>query len=128
MLGTAVLQTLVCTSKMEEARRFYGEVLGLKLKGTSVGASVFDVGGRDLRVSPVPGWKPTEHTVFGFGVSDVRATVSELAAKGVKFERLPGVSHDTQGIVQAPDGAKVAWLRDPDGNWISIVQFAGGPQ
>jgi catechol 2,3-dioxygenase-like lactoylglutathione lyase family enzyme len=109
---------------MEEAQRFYGEVLGLKLKGRSVGAIVFDVGGRDLRVSPVPGWKPTEHTVFGFGVTDIYAAVSELSAKGVTIERTPHLQHDAQGVVAAPDGAKVAWFRDPERNWISIVQYA----
>ena len=126
MLSSAALQTLVCTANMEEAQRFYAEVLGLALKDRSVGAAVFDVGGRDLRVSPVPDWKPSEHTVFGFAVVDIAAEVSALAAKGVEFHRIPGLQHDAQGILAAPDGAKVAWFRDPDGNFISIVQYAAG--
>ena len=127
MLSSAALQTLVCASDMEKAQRFYGEVLALRLKGHSIGALVFDVGGRDLRVSPVPDWKPTEHTVFGFGVSDIYVEIAELTARGIAFERLAHLSHDEHGVVAAPDGAKVAWFRDPDGNYISIVQYGALP-
>ena len=124
MLSTAELQTIVWTSRMPEARRFYSEVLGLPLKGQSHGALIFDVGGRELRVSPVPSTGPSAHTVLGFAVSDTRAEVSALAARGVKFERFPGFPQDESGVLVTPEGAKVAWFRDPDGNLLSIVQYA----
>jgi catechol 2,3-dioxygenase-like lactoylglutathione lyase family enzyme len=118
------LQTIVCTSKLAEAEHFYGEVLGLPLKDRSEGASVYDVGGADLRVSPVPTTEPSAHTFLGFAVSDLSAVVTTLAARGVQWVRFPGFPHDSTGVLSTPGSAKVAWLRDPDGNLLSIVQYA----
>ncbi len=123
MLASARLQTLVLTDRIEEARAFYGDLLGLPFRGMSNGALLYDVGGGDLRVSPVPEAQPTEHTVFGFAVSDVRSAVRALASRGVVFERIPGVPHDQDGIVTTPDGDRVAWFRDPAGNILSVIQF-----
>ena len=124
MLASATLQTIVWTSRILEAEKFYSGVLGLPLKGKSHGALVYDVGGCDLRVSPVPSTQPSAHTALGFAVLDVRATVESLTERGVGVERFVGFSHDSAGIFTAPDGAKVAWFRDPDGNLLSIVQYA----
>jgi catechol 2,3-dioxygenase-like lactoylglutathione lyase family enzyme len=54
MLGHSRLQTIIWTSRIAEAERFYTDVLGLPLRGKSDGALVYDVSGSDLRVSPVP--------------------------------------------------------------------------
>jgi catechol 2,3-dioxygenase-like lactoylglutathione lyase family enzyme len=126
MLAAARLQTLVLTADAERARAFYSGVLGLRLVGESLGALVYDVGGGALRVSPVPATQPTEHTVFGFAVDDLEATLAGLAARGVRFERFPAFPHDDRGIVTAPDGSRVAWFRDPDGNLLSVVRYAAG--
>lgn len=32
--------------------------------------------------------------------------------------------HDADGVVTAPDGSRVVWFRDPDGNLLSIVQYS----
>ncbi|MBI3440088.1 MAG: VOC family protein [Proteobacteria bacterium] len=124
MLATSRLQTLVWTSRKEEARLFYCDVLGLPLRGESHGALVYDVGGCELRVSPVPETAPSAHTVVGFSVADVPAAVAVLASRGVAFEHFSGFQHDETGVWSAPDGAKVAWFRDPDGNLLSVVQYA----
>jgi catechol 2,3-dioxygenase-like lactoylglutathione lyase family enzyme len=124
MLASSTLQTIVWTSRIPEAEKFYGEVLGLRFKTRSHGALVYDVGGSDLRVSPVPSTQPSAHTVLGFAVSDVRTIVESLTARGVRFERIAGFPHDSMGILATPDGSRVAWFRDPDGNLLSIVQYA----
>ena len=124
MLGSARLQTIVWTSDTARAAGFYGGVLGLALKDRSHGALVYEVGGGELRVSPVPTTAPSPHTVLGFAVEDVTAVAAALAAKGVVFERFTGFEHDAHGVWRAPDGARVAWLRDPDGNLLSVVQYA----
>ena len=124
MLANARLQTIICSSRLEEAEPFYREVLGLPLRGRSIGALVFDVGGGDLRVSPVPPGPPPEHTVAGFRVDDVVSSVRQLAARGVAFALLDHLTHDENGIATAPDGSRVAWFSDPDGNMLSIVQYA----
>ena len=50
------------------------------------------------------------------------ALARELAAKGIVFERYPGVEQDADGIWSAPGGTLVAWFRDPDGNTLSLSQ------
>lgn len=123
MLAHAKLQTIIWTSRIEEAEAFYRDVLRLPLRETSHGALVFDVGGGDLRVSPVPETTPSEHTVAGFAVTDVDAIVQQLNSRGVAFERFAGFPHQQNGVLVTPDGARVAWFRDPDGNLLSIVQY-----
>jgi len=109
---------------MSEAEQFYGKVLGLSVKGKSHGAVVYDVGGAELRVSLVPSTHPSVHTVVGFAVSDLNAIIAVLTTRGVIWERFPGFAHDASGVVVTPEGAKVVWFRDPDGNLLSIVQYA----
>ena len=123
MLATARLQTIVCTARIQGAEQFYGEVLGLPLKARSHGALVFDVGGSDLRVSPVPSTAPSAHTVMGFSVASLSDVMRTLSTKGVQWERFPNFPHDDAGALTLPDGTRVAWFRDPDGNLLSIVQY-----
>lgn len=123
MLTTAKLQTIILTSRMTEARAFYEETLGLALKGGSDGALLFDVGGADLRLSPVPVTSATEHTVAGFAVVNLEAVIKSLHDQGVRFERFAGFPHDEVGVVKTPDNSRVAWFRDPDGNLLSVVQY-----
>jgi predicted enzyme related to lactoylglutathione lyase len=124
MLSSSRLQAIVCTSRPLEAEAFYSQVLGLALGGRSPGACFFDVGGTALRVCTVPDVQPGVHTVLGFAVDDLIVVVATLTARGVVWERFPGFGHDADGIVRAPDGSRVAWLRDPDGNLLSVVQYA----
>lgn len=123
MLANAKLQSIIWTSRISDAEIFYRDVLGLDLIKMSDGALVFDVGGSDLRVSPVPSTVPSEHTVMGFSVAGVDAVVTSMIAKGVELERFEGFPHDEKGILTTPDGSSVAWFRDPDGNLLSVVQF-----
>jgi catechol 2,3-dioxygenase-like lactoylglutathione lyase family enzyme len=126
MLADAKLQTIIWTSRIGAAETFYRDVLGLRFKGKSDGASVFDVGGADLRVSPVPSTEPSAHTVLGFAVQNLDEELALLRARGVSFERFNGFAHDQAGAVVTPDGARVAWFRDPDGNILSVVEFHRG--
>ena len=124
MLQHARLQTLIWSADVPRAQRFYQEVLGLPFMRHSHGAAVFDVSGSDLRVSPVPSTRPSEHTVLGFAVDDLAKVAFALVTSGVETERFAGFNHDPDGVWTAPDGSKVLWFRDPDGNLLSAVQYA----
>ena len=69
-------------------------------------------------------WQPSAHTVLGFAVAHLDTVVAALRARGVTWERFPGFPHDADGVVRTPDGSRVVWFRDPDGNLLSIVQYA----
>ena len=124
MLSSARLQTLVLTSDPARARKFYTDVLGLTFKTESFGALVYDVGGGELRVSPVPSTEPSAHTVLGFAVEDIGPVVDHLEKHTVAIERFPKFKHDARGIWTASDGTKIVWFRDPDGNLLSVVQYS----
>jgi catechol 2,3-dioxygenase-like lactoylglutathione lyase family enzyme len=124
ILADAKLQTIIWTSDIDKAEQFYTQVLGLPLTGMSHGALVYSFNGGDLRVSPVPHTDPSPHTVLGFSVADIRTVVDQLNARGVELERFANFPHGKNGILKVPGGDQVAWFRDPDGNLLSIVEYA----
>ena len=125
MLGSADLIAFVPTRDPKQARKFYAETLGLEFISEDPFALVFNARGTTLRiadVSQVKEFKPAPFTIVGWQVTNVSDTLGDLARKGVRFERFPGMDQDAQGIWQSPGGAKVAWFKDPDGNILSITQ------
>jgi catechol 2,3-dioxygenase-like lactoylglutathione lyase family enzyme len=113
---------LICTRDRERATAFYRDVLGLGLVSEDKFAVVLDVGGIMLRVSPVADFVPHEHSILGFRVPDVTATVKALREKGVVFNIYPYFKQDELGIWTVPGGSThVAWFKDPDGNVLSIT-------
>jgi catechol 2,3-dioxygenase-like lactoylglutathione lyase family enzyme len=88
------------------------------------GGLIVDVGGSELLVAPVPSTQPSEHTVVGFAVRDLDVVRAKLESRGLSWERFPHISHDANGVATSPEGARVVWFRDPDGNILSIVQYA----
>lgn len=115
----------VLTADRARSKPFYAQVLGLRLLGEDGHAVTFDLGNRTpLRLTDVPGHRGTGHTVFGWNVADLRSTVRDLAARGVKFSIYDGFGQDADGIWSSPDGgAEVAWFADPDGNLLSLTQI-----
>ena len=124
MLSHSRLQTIILTSRIAEAQRFYTDVLGLQLRRQSNGHLIFDVGGSDLMLGRVPSTQPSEHTVLGFAVADLDAVIEQLSKRGLTWARFDDFPHDERGVVITPDADRVIWFRDPDGNIISIVQFS----
>lgn len=67
---------------------------------------------------------PATYTVLGWDVENAARAVAELTKRGIAFERYPGMPQDKDGIWASPSGAKVAWFKDPDGNVLSLTEFA----
>ena len=112
----------VATRDPVRARRFYEGTLGLPFHGDDGLALKFDLAGIPLRVSKVHRFAPAAHTVLGWEVPDISARVAALAAAGVQFEKYAGFEQDAAGVWTSPDGTKVAWFKDPDGNILSLAQ------
>jgi catechol 2,3-dioxygenase-like lactoylglutathione lyase family enzyme len=123
MLNEHAIIAFSATLDAERARRFYGETLGLRLVADEPWSLVFDAHGTMLRVQRVKALTPPQHTVVGWQVPDIGATVRALAARGVEFLKIGFPDQDDQGIWSSPSGAKVAWFKDPDGNILSLTQF-----
>jgi len=133
MLGSAEVVTFIPTLDPVRARAFYEQTLGLRFVKDDSFAMVFDMGrepggeGTDtgvvLRVVKVGTLLPHPFTVLGWNVADIVKIVTALAERGVTFERYPWMPQDGLGIWTAPDGTRVAWFKDPDGNLLSVSQF-----
>ena len=109
----------------ERAKAFYKDTLGLRLVEEQLPfALVFNAKGIMLRVSIVPKPAAAQYTVLGWEVPDIAAAVKELNAAGVEFERYDQMNQNKLGIWKSPSGAQIAWFKDPDGNLLSLTQFA----
>ncbi len=112
------------------ARAFYDGVLGLEFVHQDDFALVLKSGANMIRLSRSKGFTPEDSTVLGWEVSGIEGAVAELARKGVSFEKYPWVNDPKGlGIWTAPNGDKVAWFKDPDGNILSVSEheeLAGG--
>lgn len=122
MLGSNKIVAFVPTRDATKARAFFEGVLGLRFVSDDKFALVFDVNGNMLRVARAPEYKPQQFTILGWEVREIEKAVAGLAEKGVRFEKFGMPGQDERGIWTAPDGAKVAWFKDPDGNILSISE------
>ena len=124
MLAGAELIGFVPTSDLARARAFYVDTLGLSVIDEDPYALGLDANGIMLRVTVVPELRPAGYTVCGWRVDDIAAAIRDLGDRGVGFARYDGMDQDALGVWTAPTGAKVAWFTDPDGNVLSLTQFA----
>jgi catechol 2,3-dioxygenase-like lactoylglutathione lyase family enzyme len=124
MLQTSEVVAFVGSADLRRARAFYEQALGLRLIEQTDFACVFDANGTMLRVTAVAEVAPPGYTVLGWRVADIAAMVRGLTAKGIVFLRYDGMDQDENGIWTTPGGDRVAWFADPDGNVLSLTQFA----
>jgi catechol 2,3-dioxygenase-like lactoylglutathione lyase family enzyme len=122
VLTESKLVCFVATARPAEAKRFYQGVLGLSIIEDSSLALVFDAHGTELRVQKVQAVSPPPYTALGWQVADIEGMARRLGERGVRLERFGGLLQDELGIWSTPDGSRVAWFRDPDGNTLSLTQ------
>jgi catechol 2,3-dioxygenase-like lactoylglutathione lyase family enzyme len=126
MLTAAPPVCFILTADMAAARAFYRDTLGLTETAEDRFAITYDLAGTMLRLTQVEGHEPSPHTVLGWMVEDIEAAVDALAAKGVVLAIYEGFGQDARGIWSDPgSGTRIAWFHDPEGNNLSITQFAG---
>ncbi|MFZ1135834.1 MAG: VOC family protein [Candidatus Korobacteraceae bacterium] len=122
MLGDKKIVALVPITDAARAKAFYSEKLGLRFVSEDPFALVFDADGNMLRLTKMKEFMPQRFSILGWEVADIEAAVRQLTAAGVTFERYGFFKQDELGIWTAPDGTKVAWFLDPDGNNLGISQ------
>ena len=121
------LVAFVASSHLGRSHAFYAGVLGLERYEDTPMANVYDANGTPLRVTLVPDHKPSPFTVLGWSVADVKAAMADLTARGVQFKSYEGFDQDEDGIWTAPNGRRIAWFEDPDGNIISLSEQPSAP-
>ena len=122
MLTNSRLVAFGAATDTKRARAFYEGMLELQFIFEDDFAIVYDVNGVTLRIQKVAQMYPQPFTVLGWCVSSIDAAVDQLIARGAVFERYASLQQDPRGIWRSPSGAKIAWLKDPDGNVISFTE------
>ncbi|RZV43669.1 MAG: VOC family protein [Acidimicrobiales bacterium] len=120
MFGKFPVSVFLATSNEERCQEFYQNTLGLSLVDNNPYAIVFELNGVELRISKVPSFTPHPWTVLDWQVDKLATAMAALIDKGVEFERFAGMHQDDDGIWTTPDGVKIAWFKDPDGNVLSV--------
>ena len=122
MLTSNPVIAFIPTSDGDRARTFYEQKLGLRFVSDDSFAIVMDCQGTMLRIARVGEFKPHPFTILGWQVEDIDTTAEVMTSNGIQFSRFPGLEQDEAGVWTAPNGARVAWFKDPDGNILSISQ------
>ena len=121
-LSQSSLVAFIATRDAARARAFYESTLGLRVIADSPFALVLDSRGTTIRIQKVETFTPHPFTSLGWTVADIAKSIDELRGRGVLFERYQTLPQDQAGIWTTPDGSKVAWFKDPDGNTLSLTQ------
>lgn len=118
MLANHDSSAIVAVSDLDRARDFYEGVLGLKANEGGIAQDVlaFETGATRLIVyrSDEAGTNRANAVVWGVG-KDMKAIVTALEAKQVKFEHYPQIG-TLDGNVHRVGDYELVWLKDPDGN------------
>ena len=121
MLASSKIIGFALTTDYARAREFYEGKLELRFVSQDDYALVMRSGENMVRISKAPGFTPLRSTVLGWEVSVIEAAAKWLHGRGVGLEKYPWVQSES-GIWATPNGDKVAWFKDPDGNVLSISQ------
>lgn len=123
MLADKELKAFIPTLKPDEAKTFYRDILGLTLLSEDNYALEFMANKTLLRVITVQDLKPHPFTTLGWNVKDISAIIKYLNLNNILCEKYEFLQQDDLGIWISPNGSKVAWFKDPDGNVLSLTEL-----
>lgn len=127
MLKNAPLYAYVPVSKLDRARKFYEDTLGLGPAQTVGPGLSFQCGkGTAFFMYPSANAGSNEASCAFWQVADIQATVSWLKGRGVVFEDYDTPDMKTEGSIFTGGGAMAAWFRDTEGNIMAVVQDLPG--
>jgi catechol 2,3-dioxygenase-like lactoylglutathione lyase family enzyme len=126
MLSESEVMGFIPTKDATKARAFYEGQLGLLFISDDPFALVVQSRETIIRITKVQDFTPFPFTILGWRVQNIEEDVRSLSSRGVPFQRFPGLDQNDLGIWTSPDGTKVAWFKDPDGNVLSVSQHLSG--
>jgi catechol 2,3-dioxygenase-like lactoylglutathione lyase family enzyme len=123
MLGDNPIHPVLLATDLDAARAFYHERLGLRILVERPGAIEFVCGGgTKLVVSKSTTGTADSQTQAGWSVPDLDATLAELRSRGVKIEDYDLPAFKTENGVVDLGFARMAFIVDPGGNALAILQ------
>jgi catechol 2,3-dioxygenase-like lactoylglutathione lyase family enzyme len=123
MIGNFDAIATIGVKNLEAAGKFYEEKLGFKIanEAQESGTRTYQSGHSKLLIYTSQFAGTNQATAATWMVDDVEKLARELAAKGVRFEHYDMPETTRKGDVHYGGKIKVAWLKDPDGNILSIA-------
>jgi len=125
MLAAHPIDPMILATDLDVAKEFYGDRVGLEVLIETDDFVTFKCGGDSRLVVTRSSTGTTEpQTKASWRVSDLAAEVAELRSRGVEVEEYdePEGLKTAHGIADV-GFALAAWLVDPDGNSIGLLQF-----
>jgi catechol 2,3-dioxygenase-like lactoylglutathione lyase family enzyme len=126
MLGDHPIHPVLLAKDLAATREFYHDRVGLEILIENDDAIVFRCGGgTQLDVTKSTVGTADEQTQVSWQVPDLRAEVAELRSRGVKVEDydMPGLK--TEDGIADLGFAFAAWIVDPGGNALGVMQLKG---
>lgn len=108
---------------LQAAKTFYKETLGLNVSDDTMGLELQLATGGRVFIYPKSDHTPATFTILNFRVDDIERAIDDLTARSIRFEIYDDgrIKTDERGIMAAHDH-KIAWFKDPAGNFLSIIQ------
>lgn len=125
MLGEHPMDVVLLATDLEASKEFYAGKLGLEILNENEQAITYKCGGdSQLAVTLSTTGTSDEQTQAGWRVDDLAAEIAQLRDRGVEIQ-----DYDTPEL-KTVDGivdlgfAQMAWIVDPHGNALAIMQLA----
>jgi catechol-2,3-dioxygenase len=124
MLANHPIDPMILATDLAIARDFYGDRIGLEVLIDTDDFLTFKCGGDSRLVVTRSATGTSEpQTKASWRVSDLAAEVAGLRSRGVEVEEYDEPGLKTVDGIADVGFALSAWLVDPDGNSIGLLQF-----
>jgi len=127
MLGDHLVFPIVLSKDLAMSRTFYRDTLGLDILRDDEERIIFRCGGTQISVTSSTIGTADEQTQLAWIVPDLKAELAELRARGVKIEEYDDPYPKTENGVADMGFVWSAWIIDPSGNTLGIVQAKRPP-
>jgi catechol-2,3-dioxygenase len=126
MLASHPIDPMILSTDLAAAREFYGDRIGLEVLIESDDFLTFGCGGDSRLVVTHSSTGTSEpQTKASWRVSDLAAEVADLRSRGVEVEEYDEPGLKTVDGIADVGFALSAWIVDPHGNSIGLLQFKG---
>ena len=125
MLQHAPMYAYLPAKDVARARQFYEQTLGFTPAREVAGGVMYEFGaGTGCFLYPTPNAGTSKASQAFWQVDNIEREVSDLKARGVRFEEydMPGLK--TKDGIATSGGNRAAWFKDTEGNILALVESA----